>query len=218
MSQRNDTATHPTGLSADEAALEKRLQEQFLDAQPGTVIEIPAGRHALDRVLTLRANGVTIRGAAAYIDSTYRHYTASYGIDLSGQPTAVPLWSAAGGLDYLWRGVASGDVDFTLQHAYLGGFRCNADSPAQKERLSIPPLQDGRGDQPHRCTACLDEPRARAGDGCRILEPPFRQPLCDRRADDQRHDARYALHQHHRAALLRRGSRRALLSRKESCT
>ena len=149
MSQRNDTATHPTGLSADEAALEKRLQEQFLDAQPGTVIEIPAGRHALDRVLTLRANGVTIRGAAAYIDSTYRHYTASYGIDLSGQPTAVPLWSAAGGLDYLWRGVASGDVDFTLQHAYLGGFRCNADSPAQKERLSIPPLQDGRGDQPH---------------------------------------------------------------------
>ena len=82
MSQRNDTATHPTGLSADEAALEKRLQEQFLDAQPGTVIEIPAGRRALDRVLTLRANGVTIRGAAAYIDSTYRHYTASYGITI----------------------------------------------------------------------------------------------------------------------------------------
>jgi len=62
--QRN-TATHPTGLSADEAAFQKRLQEQFLDAQPGTVIEIPAGRHALDRVLTLRANGVTIRGAGA---------------------------------------------------------------------------------------------------------------------------------------------------------
>jgi parallel beta-helix repeat protein len=63
--QRNNTAPHPTGLSADEAAFQKRLQEQFLDAQPGTVIEIPAGRHALDRVLTLRANGVTIRGAGA---------------------------------------------------------------------------------------------------------------------------------------------------------
>src|SRR6516164_6245462 len=62
--QRN-TATHPTGLSADEAAFQKRLQEQFLDAKPGTVIEIPPGRHALDRVLTLRANGVTIRGAGA---------------------------------------------------------------------------------------------------------------------------------------------------------
>ena len=51
------------GLTADDAAFQKRLQEQFLDAKPGTVIEIPAGKHALDRVLTLRANGVTIRGA-----------------------------------------------------------------------------------------------------------------------------------------------------------
>ena len=51
------------GLTADDAAFQKRLQEQLLDAKPGTVIEIPAGKHALDRVLTLRANGVTIRGA-----------------------------------------------------------------------------------------------------------------------------------------------------------
>jgi len=50
------------GLTADDAAFQKRLQEQFLDAKPGTVIDIPAGKHALDRVLTLRANGVTIRG------------------------------------------------------------------------------------------------------------------------------------------------------------
>jgi parallel beta-helix repeat protein len=62
--ERN-ASTHPTGLTADAAAFQKRLQEQFLDARPGTVIEIPAGRHALDRVLTLRANGVTIRGAGA---------------------------------------------------------------------------------------------------------------------------------------------------------
>jgi parallel beta-helix repeat protein len=50
------------GLTAAEAAFQKQLQEQFLDAKPGSVIEIPAGRHALDRVLTLRANGVTVRG------------------------------------------------------------------------------------------------------------------------------------------------------------
>jgi parallel beta-helix repeat protein len=56
---------HPTGLTADEAAFQKQLQEQFLDAAPGTVIAIPAGRHALDRVLTLRANGVTVRGVGA---------------------------------------------------------------------------------------------------------------------------------------------------------
>jgi hypothetical protein len=52
-----------SGLTADDAAFQKRLQEQFLDAKPGTVIDIPAGKHPLDRVLTLRANGVTIRGA-----------------------------------------------------------------------------------------------------------------------------------------------------------
>jgi len=51
------------GLSAEESAFQKQLQEQFLDAKPGTVIEVPAGHHALDRVLTLRASGVTVRGA-----------------------------------------------------------------------------------------------------------------------------------------------------------
>src|SRR5277367_1932505 len=55
--------SQPKGLTAADAAFQKQLQEQFLDAKPGTVIEIPAGKHALDRVLTLRASGVTIRGA-----------------------------------------------------------------------------------------------------------------------------------------------------------
>jgi parallel beta-helix repeat protein len=55
--------SQPKGLTAEDAAFQKQLQVQFLDAKPGTVIEIPAGKHALDRVLTLRANGVTIRGA-----------------------------------------------------------------------------------------------------------------------------------------------------------
>jgi parallel beta-helix repeat protein len=58
-------STHPSGLSADQAAFQKQLQEQFLDARPGTVIEVPPGRHPLDRVLTLRANGVTVRGAGS---------------------------------------------------------------------------------------------------------------------------------------------------------
>jgi len=57
--------SQPAGLSAADAAFQKQLQERFLDAKPGTLIEIPPGRHALDRVLTLRANGVTIRGAGA---------------------------------------------------------------------------------------------------------------------------------------------------------
>ncbi len=55
----------PPPPSANDAAFEKKLQEQFLDAKPGSVIEIPAGKFALTRVLTLRANGVTIRGAGS---------------------------------------------------------------------------------------------------------------------------------------------------------
>jgi len=55
--------SQPKGLTASDAAFQKQLQEQFLDAKAGTVIEIPPGKHPLDRVLTLRANGVTIRGA-----------------------------------------------------------------------------------------------------------------------------------------------------------
>jgi len=55
----------PQALTADDLAFQKTLQEEFLDAKPGTVIEIPAGLHALDRVLTLRANGVTIRGVGS---------------------------------------------------------------------------------------------------------------------------------------------------------
>ncbi|HZP65560.1 MAG TPA: parallel beta-helix domain-containing protein, partial [Rudaea sp.] len=55
----------PQGLSAADAAFQKQLQEQLLDAKPGSVIEIPAGMHRLDRVLTLRANGVTLRGAGS---------------------------------------------------------------------------------------------------------------------------------------------------------
>jgi parallel beta-helix repeat protein len=48
--------------SAD-AAFQKKLQEQLLDAKPGSVVEIPAGTYRLTSGLTLRGNGVTIRGA-----------------------------------------------------------------------------------------------------------------------------------------------------------
>jgi parallel beta-helix repeat protein len=60
---RQAAQSSPQGLSADDALFQKQLQEKFLDAKPGTVIEIPAGKHPLDRVLTLRADGVTIKGA-----------------------------------------------------------------------------------------------------------------------------------------------------------
>jgi parallel beta-helix repeat protein len=75
---QQDGKSQPNGLTAADAAFQKQLQEQFLDAKPGTVIEVPKGVHPLDRVLTLRANGVTIRGAGA--DSS----TLSFKNEISG--------------------------------------------------------------------------------------------------------------------------------------
>ena len=46
-----------------DTAFAKKLQEQLLDAKPGTVIDVPAGHYHLDRGLSLRVNGVTLRGA-----------------------------------------------------------------------------------------------------------------------------------------------------------
>jgi iron complex outermembrane receptor protein len=75
---------------------------------------------------------------ATYIDSTYKDYTAPSGVNLNGQPTGVPLWSLAGGIDYVFHDVVGGDVDFTLQDAYRGPGRCNADSQNNYACLQIP--------------------------------------------------------------------------------
>ena len=46
-----------------EVDFETQLQLQLLQAQPGDIIEIPAGTYALYRGLSLSVDGVTIRGA-----------------------------------------------------------------------------------------------------------------------------------------------------------
>src|ERR1700758_3795488 len=48
--------------SQSDASFESKLQQQLLDAKPGSVIAIPAGHYTLKRGLSLRTNGVTIRG------------------------------------------------------------------------------------------------------------------------------------------------------------
>tara|TARA_R110002072_G_scaffold103600_1_gene227247 strand:- start:9708 stop:10889 length:1182 start_codon:yes stop_codon:yes gene_type:complete len=42
---------------------QKQLLEQLIMAKPGDVIDIPAGTHAINRSLSLKVNGVTLRGA-----------------------------------------------------------------------------------------------------------------------------------------------------------
>ena len=53
----------PASQSQSDASFESKLQGQLLDAKPGNVIDIPAGHYHLQRGLSLRTDGVTIRGA-----------------------------------------------------------------------------------------------------------------------------------------------------------
>ncbi|HAQ34869.1 MAG: hypothetical protein CMF74_03715 [Maricaulis sp.] len=50
-------------VSGADADYQTTLMEQLLDAQPGDVIEIPAGVFSFERSLSLTVDGVTIRGA-----------------------------------------------------------------------------------------------------------------------------------------------------------
>jgi iron complex outermembrane receptor protein len=83
-------------------------------------------------------DGLRLNLVAAYIDSTFKDGVALDGTNLAGQPTGEPLWTVAGGFEYLWRDVASGDVDLTLQDAYRGAGRCNSNSQSQGSCISIP--------------------------------------------------------------------------------
>lgn len=50
-------------ISGADTDFQTTLIEQLIDAQPGDVIEIPAGIYSFDRSLSLAVDGVTIRGA-----------------------------------------------------------------------------------------------------------------------------------------------------------
>lgn len=50
-------------VAAADTVFAANFQEMLLDAQPGDVIEIPAGVHSFDRSLSLTVDGVILRGA-----------------------------------------------------------------------------------------------------------------------------------------------------------
>jgi iron complex outermembrane receptor protein len=85
-----------------------------------------------------------VNATATYIDATYQHGTSSTGADLSGQPVGEPLWSAAAGLDYVWHGIANGDLDLSIMDAYRGSTRCNSDSVYQGTCLTTPTFSVGK--------------------------------------------------------------------------
>ncbi|QDZ08017.1 hypothetical protein FPZ24_11430 [Sphingomonas panacisoli] len=54
--------TDANGFTID-PDFEKNLQQKLLDAKPGDVVTIPAGKYKLTRSLSLTADGVTVKGA-----------------------------------------------------------------------------------------------------------------------------------------------------------
>lgn len=61
--EQGTTAPGGPEVAAADPGFAAVLREKLLDAKAGDVIEVPPGRHAFDRGLVLRADGVTIRGA-----------------------------------------------------------------------------------------------------------------------------------------------------------
>jgi parallel beta-helix repeat protein len=67
-------------ISETDAAFRKQLQLRLIQAQPGEVIEIPAGKWQLNRGLSLNKSGVTLRGAGP--DKTILSFAAqSFGAE-----------------------------------------------------------------------------------------------------------------------------------------
>ena len=62
---RGEQASHVASpeVAAGDDAFAAQFREKLLDAKPGEVIEVPAGKFTFDRSLSLRVDGVTIRGA-----------------------------------------------------------------------------------------------------------------------------------------------------------
>lgn len=90
------------------------FQERLLDAKPGDVIEIPAGLHRFERSLSLRADGVTIRGAG--MDKTV--------LSFKGQK------AGAEGL------LVNGD-NFTIEHLTIEDSRGDGLKISESENITI---------------------------------------------------------------------------------
>jgi len=75
----------------------------------------------------------TLYGNIAFIDATYKDKLTqgTDPVDLSGEPTGEPYFSAALGARYGWVLGGAGKLDLSGRYAYRGESRCNADSELQ---------------------------------------------------------------------------------------
>ena len=113
---------------------DNRQGVRLIDPDPNNPTDIP--RYVVDTG-DLEAWGVeadaqwrvseafSLNGAVAFIDSRYKGYVTPEGVNLDGQPTGEPRFSASLGAAYVADLGESGSLRFSARHAYRGANRCN---------------------------------------------------------------------------------------------
>jgi len=84
------------------------------------------------------SRNLRLTAVGEYIDQKYGTYTDSNGVNLDNQPSGLPLWSAAAGVDFTQRDVFGGSLNYSLQHSYTAPNRCNSDAVQQGSCLYTP--------------------------------------------------------------------------------
>jgi iron complex outermembrane receptor protein len=119
---------------------DNRQSVRLIDPDPNNPTDIP--RFVIDTG-NLEAWGVDFDAAwkvtdafrldvaAEWIDSTYRDYTTPEGVNLDGQPTGEPNFSASLGASYRFDLGDGGNVRMSARHAYRSKVRCNEGSSLQ---------------------------------------------------------------------------------------
>ena len=87
----------------------------------------------------------TLYANAAFIDATYKDKLTQDAIpvDLSGEPTGEPYFSAALGARYEWVLGNAGNMELSGRYAYRGKGRCNENSETQGSCASETPFEVG---------------------------------------------------------------------------
>jgi iron complex outermembrane receptor protein len=87
----------------------------------------------------------TLYANFAFIDATYKDKMTQdvVPVDLSGEPTGEPYFSAALGASYNWVLGNSGNLELSGRFAYRGEGRCNENSETQGSCASLTPFEVG---------------------------------------------------------------------------
>jgi len=104
---------------------------------------------------------LTLFAAAQYIDVTFDDRITRSGLDLSGEPTGTPEWSASGGATKVWSLENASEIELTGVHAFRGERRCNAESLGQLGCAVIGGVQNGEAQHRTDLRAYWTSPKER---------------------------------------------------------